>query len=94
MVERDDFSLKKRRNTNQQKQSAASGGEKGTSIGDVLHFDIAEKLKNLKKEKEQEWQKKKEEEEAKRQFEQKQREKNKSFEELLNETPLDWKKFK
>jgi len=35
-----------------------------------------------------------EELEAKKLFEQKQREKNKSFEELLNDSNMDWKKFK
>lgn len=35
-----------------------------------------------------------EEQEAKKLFEQKQREKNKTFEELLDDYPMDWKNFK
>jgi len=66
----------------------------GLNVGDLLDSSIAQKLKDLKKEKEQELIKEKEEERARQQFEAKQREKNKTFEELLNESTLDWKKYK
>lgn len=68
--------------------------ENGLNVGDFLDSSIAQKLKDLKKEKEQELIKQQEEERARQQFEAKQREKNKSFEELLNESTLDWKKYK
>jgi len=68
--------------------------ENGLNVGDLLDSSIAQKLKDLKKEKEQELIKQKEEERARQQFEAKQREKNKTFEELLNESTLDWKKYK
>ena len=68
--------------------------EKGLSLGDLLSQDMAEQLKQIKKNKEQEIQQQKEEEAARKQFEAKQREKNKSFEELLNESRMDWKKYK
>lgn len=74
--------------------SQALEKEKGLSLGDLLSQEMAQQLKNIKKEKEQELQQQREKELARKQFEAKQREKNKSFEELLNESKMDWKKFK
>lgn len=74
--------------------SPAPEKDKGVSLGDLLSQDTAELLKRIKKEKEQELQQQREEELARKQFEAKQREKNKSFEELLNESQMDWKKYK
>ena len=74
--------------------SQAPEQEKGLSLGDLLSHEMAEQLKKIKKEKEQELQQQREEELARKQFEAKQREKNKSFEELLNESKMDWKKYK
>ncbi len=67
--------------------------EKG-SLKDHLQGDILTKLQEKKKEL-----KAKEEDERLQQAEQRrrereEREKNKSFEELLDESGLDWKKFK
>lgn len=75
-------------------QQGAEKKEQGTSLADLLDSKLAEQLKQLKKEKEAEIQKQKEEELARKQFEAKQKEKNKTFDELLNESNLDWKKFK
>ncbi|HJV45354.1 MAG TPA: YqkE family protein [Bacillota bacterium] len=88
--------MKKRKNQQPQKlqKPTVQPEDKGINLSDFLNPEIANQLKSLKKEKEAELQKLKEEEMAKKLFEQKQREKNKSFEELLNETHLDWKKFK
>ena len=85
--------MKKRKGGPNPKPTLATK-DNGLNLGDFLNPETAEKLKSLKKEKEQELQKQREEEIAKKMFEQKQREKNKTFEELLNETNLDWKKFK
>lgn len=64
------------------------------SLGDFLQDDLVQQLKNKQKELAEAEKRKLEEEEAKRIFERKQREKNKSFEELLNESSLNWKSFK
>jgi hypothetical protein len=68
--------------------------EEKITLKDRLHSNLFEQLKAKKKELEAEEQRKKAEEEARRREEQKRREKNKSFEELLNESDLDWRKFK
>ncbi|ARI77147.1 YqkE family protein [Halobacillus mangrovi] len=64
------------------------------SLGDQLNADVLSKLRSkktaLKKQEEI-----RQEEERKRRIEEKQRqEANKSFEELLNESDLNWKTFK
>ncbi|RXT15213.1 YqkE family protein [Ammoniphilus sp. CFH 90114] len=83
-----------KRKTSSKSSSKPANNEAALSLGDLLSQDMAEQLKKIKKEKEQELQKQREEELARKQFEAKQREKNKTFEELLNETPMDWKKYK
>ena len=85
--------MKKKKNNHQQKPSKQEQRQ-GLNLGDLLDTDIAQKLKDLKKVKEQELTKQKEEERARQEFEAKQREKNKTFEELFNESALDWKKYK
>ncbi|MCD7033276.1 YqkE family protein [Metabacillus sp. GX 13764] len=68
--------------------------EKETILKDYLNQDLLKKLQSMKTDlKTEEAQK----EEAARQAklkELKEREKNKSFEELLNESDMNWKKFK
>jgi gentisate 1,2-dioxygenase len=61
---------------------------------DALDPKLIEKLKATKKALETEQQEKRQEEEKKRIEERRLKEKNKSFEELLNESPLNWKSFK
>ncbi|MEK3885877.1 YqkE family protein [Bacillus sp. FSL K6-3431] len=66
----------------------------GTTLKDGLNSEILEKLQQTKQElQEQELEVKRAEKEQLAK-EKKQREKNKTFEELLNETSLDWKKYK
>jgi FtsZ-binding cell division protein ZapB len=68
--------------------------EKPTTLGDLLNTDLVNELKEKKKELEnQEAQKQKAQEEKKRE-EHRLKEKNKSFEELLNESEFNWKDFK
>lgn len=64
------------------------------TIGDHLNQELFSKLKEKHKELKHEAQTKIEEEKEKIRKERIQKEKNKSFEELLNESDLDWKSFK
>lgn len=77
------------------KQSTQKRNEdKPVTLGDMLNENLVKQLKEQKKQlKAEEEQKQLAEEERKRE-EHRQREKNKSFEELLNESPMDWKNFK
>jgi hypothetical protein len=64
------------------------------TLKDRLNEELFAKLKEKKRELEQQEQRKKEEEEARRREEQRKREQQKTFEELLNESNLDWRNFK
>jgi hypothetical protein len=75
-------------------QKSSTEKEEKITLKDYLQSDLFEQLKAKKKELEAEEQRRKEEEEARRREEQRRREKNKTFEELLNESNLDWRKFK
>lgn len=64
------------------------------TVKETIDADVLARLQQKKKElKEREEQRKKEEARRKRE-ERKIREKNKTFEQLLNESNLDWRKFK
>lgn len=63
------------------------------TLSDQLDGSVLSKLKSAKKDLEAEAQKKEEERQARLAFERKQREKNKSFEELLNDYGFSGKKF-
>lgn len=68
--------------------------DKSATLGDLLNAELVKELKEKKKElATAEEQKKKAEEERKRE-ERRLKEKNKSFEELLNESDFNWKDFK
>lgn len=68
--------------------------DKPVTLGDMLNENLIKQLQEQKQKlKADEEQKKLAEEERKRE-ERRLKEKNKSFEELLNESPMDWKKFK
>lgn len=68
--------------------------EKPVTLGDLLNETLMKQLKEKKTElKEQENQKKQLEEERKKE-ERRLKEKNKSFEELFNDSPLNWKDYK
>ncbi|GLB58078.1 YqkE family protein [Cytobacillus sp. NCCP-133] len=68
--------------------------EKGLTLGDMLNQDLMEQLKGKKQELKAAEDKHKEEEERRKREERRLREKNKSFEELLGESNLNWKEFK
>lgn len=63
-------------------------------LKDALNDQTLEKLKMLKKDAVEAEEKSRKAALAKKEEEKKLREKNKSFEELLNESSLDWKKYK
>lgn len=64
------------------------------SLGEQLNADVLSKLRSKKTELKQQEVERQEEERKRRIEEKKQKEANKSFEELLNDSDLDWKSFK
>lgn len=79
---------------NQGHQKAKKVDDDKLLLGERLQGDLVEKLKAKQKSLREEENRKQEEELARRREEAKLREKNKSFEELLNESSIDWTKFK
>lgn len=63
-------------------------------LGSQLDDEVLSRLRSKKSELKQREVDKEEEARQRRMEERKQREENKSFEELLNESELDWKSFK
>ncbi|WCK55556.1 YqkE family protein [Aneurinibacillus sp. Ricciae_BoGa-3] len=68
--------------------------QEGMGLGDRLDAGILEKLKNTSKALKQEEAERQEQEKQRRLEEARLREKNKSFAEMLDESKLDWKKYK
>ncbi|MEK4028899.1 DUF3886 domain-containing protein [Pseudobacillus sp. FSL P4-0506] len=68
--------------------------EEQLTLKDTLNAGILEQLKEKQKKLKVEEEEKKAAAEQQKKEERRRREKNKSFEELLNESPMDWKKFK
>lgn len=68
--------------------------ERPATLGDLLDRNLVHELKEKKKELENLDEKKRLAEEAKKREERRLKEKNKSFEELLNESDFNWKDFK
>lgn len=73
---------------------AKSTDETKMLINDRLNEDVLAKLKGVSKELKKDERKKQEEEEERQRQKRIEKEKNKSFEELLGESNLDWKSFK
>ncbi|WP_053364017.1 YqkE family protein [Bacillus sp. FJAT-27251] len=86
--------MKKKKQVKQQ----AKKEDKPVTLGDMLNKDLMSQLKakqqELKEKEEKEKQQQKEEALRKKREEQRLREKNMSFEELLAQSEMDWKKFK
>lgn len=82
--------MKKKHN----RQQTAKKEDKPATLGDLINEDIMEKLKAQQKQLKEQEEKQKQEEALRKKEEQRLREKNKSFEELLTESDMDWKKFK
>ncbi|OCA90999.1 hypothetical protein A8F94_03790 [Bacillus sp. FJAT-27225] len=68
--------------------------ESPLTLGDMIDQDLFTQLKNRQQELKQEEARKAEEEEQRKREERRLKEKNKSFEELLNESGMSWKDFK
>ncbi|MBN8190830.1 YqkE family protein [Bacillus sp. NTK074B] len=68
--------------------------EAGLTLKNSISGDLFEQLKEKKAELEKVESVKKEEDRLRKIEEKRQREKNKSFEELLNESNMNWKNFK
>ncbi|MBS4191120.1 YqkE family protein [Bacillus sp. FJAT-49705] len=81
--------MKKKKQHSQPKKE-----DKPVTLGDMLNQELMKKLKDTKQELKAEEDKKREEEEQRKKEERRLREKNKSFEELLGESNLNWKEFK
>ncbi|UHA58023.1 YqkE family protein [Metabacillus litoralis] len=76
------------------KSNKKKKNDQAVSLSDHLNNDLLEQLKAVKKDLTKEHEEKEAALERKRIEERKQREKNKSFEELFNESSLSWKEFK
>lgn len=68
--------------------------DQAVTLGDFLNQDIVSKLKDTKQKLKEEEEERLAWEEERRREEKRLREKNKSFEELLNESGMNWKEFK
>ncbi|GER66095.1 sulfurtransferase [Weizmannia acidilactici] len=79
---------------NRQTQLKKEKQEEKLRLQDALGSDVLEKLKQAKQELTVEEEEKKKAEAERRRAERKRREKNKSFAELLEESDMDWRKFK
>lgn len=66
----------------------------GVKLGDLLNDDLVAKLKSTKKDLRKREKEQIAAEQARKRKEREQREKNKTFEQLLAESDLDWKQFK
>jgi hypothetical protein len=78
----------------QNRQQTAKKEDKPATLGDLLNKEIMEKLKAQQKELMEQEEKQKQDEALRKKEEQRLKEKNKSFEDLLTESNMDWKKFK
>ncbi|MBZ5750434.1 MULTISPECIES: YqkE family protein [Metabacillus] len=76
------------------KKSNKKKDDQAVSVSDHLNSDLLEQLKAVKKGLTKEQEEREAALERKKIEERKQREKNKSFEELLGESSLSWKDFK
>jgi hypothetical protein len=81
--------MKKRKHQSQPKNE-----DKPLTLGDMLNQQLMDQLKDKKQELKAAEDKKKEAEEQRKREERRLREKNKSFEELLGESNLNWKEYK
>ncbi len=87
-----EYNMKKRKPQQQAKPSYEQ--KEKITLGSFMNEEVLQKLKNTKKQLQENEVKLKEEEEARIREEKRLREKNKSFEELLNESNISWKDFK
>jgi hypothetical protein len=77
-----------------QPKPKAKKEDAAVTLGDIINQDLFKQLKNKQQELKAAEEKRKEEEEQRKREERRLKEKNKSFEELLNESNINWKDFK
>lgn len=77
-----------------QNKQVKKAQEKPATLGDLLNADLVHELKEKKKELQNQDEQKRVAEEERKREERRLKEKNKSFEELLNESDFNWKEFK
>lgn len=83
--------MKKRQ---QQPKPKVKKDEGAVTLGDMLNQNLVKQLKDKQNELKAAEEKKVQEEELRKREERRLKEKNKSFEELLNESSTDWRNFK
>lgn len=83
--------MKKQNKQNKQKQKKEDAA---VTLGDMINEDLFKQLKNKQQELKAEEERKKEAEEQEKREERRLKEKNKSFEDLLAESNMDWQQFK
>jgi hypothetical protein len=76
------------------RRSETKKDEATVTLKDMLNPELMKQLKSKQEQLKVEEERKKEEEEQRKWEERRLKEKNKSFEELLNESSMDWRKFK
>ena len=84
--------MKKKQPRNQ--MSKKQDQESSLKLGDRINQDIMSQLREKQKELNEAEEKKRAQEEERKREERRLREKNKSFEELLGESDLNWKNYK
>ncbi|MDP4162228.1 MAG: YqkE family protein [Bacillota bacterium] len=83
--------MKKQR---QQPKQKPKKDESAVTLGDMINQDLFKQLKEKQHELKAEENRKSEEEEQRKKEERRLKEKNKSFEDLLKESSMNWKEFK
>ncbi|PLR99825.1 YqkE family protein [Bacillus sp. T33-2] len=76
------------------RQTQAKKEEKPVTLGDMINQDVMARLNEAKQKLKEDEERQRLQEEFRKKEERRLKEKNKSFEELLSESGLDWKKFK
>jgi hypothetical protein len=78
----------------QKHQQKPKKDEAAVTLKDMINPELMKKLKEQQEALKAAEEKRKEEEEQKKREERRLKEKNKSFEELLKESPMNWREFK
>jgi hypothetical protein len=78
----------------QKSQSKPKKDDAAVTLKDIINPDLIKQLKEQQDRLKAEENRQKEEEEQKKREERRLKDKNKSFEELLNESGMNWEKFK
>jgi hypothetical protein len=83
-----------KKKSKQKIQSKPKKEDSAVTLKDMINPDLLKQLKNQQEELKAVEERKKEEEEQRKREERRLKEKNKSFEDLLNESGMNWKEFK